>query len=173
MLVILSGPVGVGKTRTGRALSALLQEGGTPHTLVDFDALTYTYPRAPDDPFGTRVALVGLAHLWRAATATTAQAPSRHLIVPRVIEDRREAEAIADATDHDAFALIHLTAPLDVLHARLRARETGAALSWHLTRAAELASSLPTPGLEGHVVQTDAHTPRQVAAEIQNRLSLR
>ena len=51
-LLLISGPVGVGKTTVANELSTLLEVDGIAHTFVDLDALTYTFPRSASDAFG-------------------------------------------------------------------------------------------------------------------------
>lgn len=59
-LILISGPVGVGKTTTASALSDALNTHGASHCLVDLDGLRYTYPRPKDDRFGLRLGLKNL-----------------------------------------------------------------------------------------------------------------
>ena len=63
-LLIISGPVGVGKTTTAEELSAILEGEEVDHSFVDLDGLAKTYPRPPDDRFGVRIALRNLRAVW-------------------------------------------------------------------------------------------------------------
>lgn len=81
-LLVISGPVGVGKTTVGNEVSNVLNRQGIAHTFIDIDSLAETYPRPPDDRFGNRLALLNLRDVW----ANCVAAGSRNLIVARVVE---------------------------------------------------------------------------------------
>ena len=166
MLLILSGAVGVGKTSVGAALSRQMRQDDVPHCFVDMDALTHTYPRPDHDPFGTQIALAALGPLWSKARA----AGARHLIVPRVIERRAEAEAIAQATNHESYTLVRLFADEATLHSRLRPREPEEEHAWYLNRATQLAASLARAALEDLCLDTTDKLVSEVATEIRSNL---
>ncbi|MBE9028535.1 ATP-binding protein [filamentous cyanobacterium LEGE 11480] len=56
-VLIISGPVGVGKTSVANAVSEELIHHAIPHTFVDLDQLRYTYPRPIGDRFGSQLGL--------------------------------------------------------------------------------------------------------------------
>jgi len=64
-VLVLSGPVGVGKTSVGEEVSEVLNTQGIPHTFVDFDQLRYTYPRIPKDPWNNGLGLKNLNAIWK------------------------------------------------------------------------------------------------------------
>jgi len=59
-LLIISGPVGVGKTTVAEELNSILSREGIAHTYIDLDVLAETYPRLADDRFNSRLALRNL-----------------------------------------------------------------------------------------------------------------
>src|SRR5437899_10227382 len=64
--IIVTGPVGVGKTTVAQEMGLLLLDAKVPHATVDFDQLTACYPRpADDDRWGTKLGLLNLAALWK------------------------------------------------------------------------------------------------------------
>ena len=64
--IIVTGPVGVGKTTVAEEMGMLLLAAKVPHATVDFDQLTACYPRpADDDRWGTKLGLMNLAALWK------------------------------------------------------------------------------------------------------------
>lgn len=66
-VVVITGPVGVGKTTTAGALSDLLKQHDMLHTMIDMDALRVTYPSPPDDRFNERLGHRNLADVTRNA----------------------------------------------------------------------------------------------------------
>lgn len=161
-LLLISGPCGVGKTSTGSALSLMLEDAGIPHTFMDMDALTYTFPRSADDRFGDALALKNLAAIWVNAHA----AGAKYLIVPRVAETADYSAKVAAATGIDRVRLCRLTAPNDILSTRVHRRETGEQADWHEKRAWELAEILEALGGEDIKIDTGGKTQEVVAAEL-------
>ncbi|MGE5592467.1 MAG: GrpB family protein [Betaproteobacteria bacterium] len=161
-VVVLSGAVGVGKTAVANEVSDLLSCAGVPHAFVDFDALTQCYPRSPGDAFGDAVGLANLAHVWRNARSCGA----RCLVVARVVESREELDGVRDAVPGADIAVVRLAASPSVLAERVRMRERGHGLQWHLGRAIQLAQALEQAAVEDHLVQSDGRTVREVAREV-------
>jgi GrpB-like predicted nucleotidyltransferase (UPF0157 family) len=165
-VIVLSGPVGVGKSAVASELSGTLSSAGVPHALVDFDVLTACYPYSPGDRFGHGLGCANLAHVWRNARSCGA----RCLVMARVVETREELEGFRDAVPGADIVVVRLAASLPVLEERVRARERGHSLEWHLQRAAELADGLRQAAIEDYLVQTDGRTVADVAAEIVARV---
>lgn len=161
-ILVISGPCGVGKTSTGAALSGLLQDAKVPHTFIDMDALTYTYPRPEHDRFADALALKNLSAIWSNARA----AGARYLIVPRVAETKDYAVNMGHALGIDTVHLCRLVASNDDLSHRIRSRSTGAAADWHEKRAWELSDILETLGGEDIKIDTTDKTKDMVAAEL-------
>ncbi len=160
-VIALSGPVGVGKTTVMMAVGDLLQEAGVAHALADRDALSEIWPRSPGDPFAAALAVANLGQLWRHARC----AGARCLIVAGVLETASDAAALAEVVPGAQVQVVQLTAPPDVLADRLRQRESGAGLDWHLQRAAVLAKQLALSGPPALVVDATASVAR-VAARV-------
>src|SRR5687767_2659899 len=87
-VVLITGPVGVGKTTIALEASNLLQEAKMPHAVIDLDTLSWCYPAPDDDYYRTSLALQNLADVWPNYAAAGAQ----RLILVRVIEARAELE---------------------------------------------------------------------------------
>jgi energy-coupling factor transporter ATP-binding protein EcfA2 len=161
-LVVVSGPVGVGKTTVSEELSGLLEADKISHTFVDLDGLAKTYPRQPNDKFGERIALRNLGDVWKNARKLGV----KNLIVARVVESAEGAERIERAVGAVASCIFQLNASDSSLLARVRHREIGAARAWHEKRALELGAKLRSSNVADVQIETDDKTAPQIAQEI-------
>lgn len=161
-LLLISGPVGVGKTAVANELSTLLEQDRVPHTFVDLDALTYTFPREPTDPFGNGLAMENLFAIWK----NSRKRDSKNLIIPRVVETFDYAEKIANVVGIADPIVCRLTASDEILLERVRTREIGSNLAWHETRSLELSKALAETRIENFCVSTDGRSITDVATEI-------
>lgn len=161
-LLVISGPVGVGKTTVGYEASALLTRRRIPHTFVDLDGLAQTHPRPKDDRFGERLALRNLRGVW----ANCAAAGSRNLIVARVVERQADLDRIADVVPDAKPFVCQLRAADETLVERVRRREVGPETRWHEERALQLSRSLSQTAPADHRIGTDGRTVTDIAQEI-------
>ncbi len=166
-LLIISGPVGVGKTSSAQEVSNVLVERSVPHTLLDLDCLAGTYPRDPNDRFGSKLMLANLRSVWRNCAA----AGSKNLILARVIETEKGKDDIAECIPHAAAIVCQLQAGNDTLVNRVRKREIGSGAQWHEQRSLELAASLKNGAPADFVVDTDDKSIVDVANEIVSQVS--
>jgi hypothetical protein len=153
-VLVVTGPVGVGKTTVGWEIAEVLEERDIRYCFFDPDALHF-HPRPPDDRFGYRVSLAALDAAWPLMGV-------ERLIIPIVVERRSALDHFADAE----VTVVRLTAPADVLEQRIRKREIGAGLDWHLARSAELTAHWSEHPVEDFVVETEGRTVREIADEI-------
>jgi len=167
-LLILSGPVGVGKTTVGHEMSERLAHLAIPHTFVDLDALAQTYPRPDGDPFGTGLALRNLTQVWSNGRAAGAQI----LIVARVVETGGDVAAIERAVALSPAMVCQLQASEQTLVDRVARREVGAGLERHRKRALELARSLASSGPADFTVETDHGALADIADDVLRRTGL-
>jgi len=165
-LVIISGPVGVGKTTTGEELSAILEAEGVGHTFIDLDGLSKTYPRPMDDRFGEDLALKNLRAVW----THSREMGTRNLIVARVIETAAGAERIAQSVDASNSIIIQLNASDSHLLSRVRKREIGSGTDWHERRAIELARKFQRLSVAHIKIDTDERSIGSIAREIRQHL---
>lgn len=165
-LVIISGPVGVGKTSVGNEISVQLEGRGVAHTFVDLDTLAMTFPRPADDPFASRLACTNLRDIW----TNCAAAGSRNLIVARVIESPRHVAEIQAAVPGSVATVCQLRASDETLVARVGRREIGSEYEWHANRAVELAQSLPATAPPDFFVDTEGRAVPDIANDIVSRV---
>lgn len=164
-LLIVTGPVGVGKTSVGYAISESFDSASVAHAFVDVDGLTRFFPRPEDDPYATSLATKNLAAVWsnfQAAGATC-------LIVADVIESCDDLDRIRSAVDGAAILLVRLFASDLTLERRLRGRESDSNLGWYLRRAKVLSEEMHEAGLEDLLVDTDGKSIDEITREILDR----
>jgi len=133
-MLVLTGPVGVGKTTVAQAISDLLSEHGLAHAVVDQDWLRSCLPGPPHDPFQMALGLKNLAAVW----ANYRAAGAERLIIADVVETQSDRAHYQTAVPGADLTVVRLHATLPTLHARLARRDAGASLVWHQQRAAEL-----------------------------------
>ena len=162
-MIIVTGPVGVGKTTVTGEMGAMLSEAGVPHATVDFDELTRSV-RDRDDDWGNRLGLANLKAVWR----NYRRAGAGRLIVARVIESRRDIAGFRAAIPGADITVVRLRAPVRTLQARVRRRGAagGIDVGWHVARAAVLGPLLERQGPADVVVETDGRRRDAVAKEI-------
>lgn len=162
--LFLNGTVGVGKSTTADAISALLIERGVPHGIIDLDALRAGWPAPAGDPFNTALQFANL----RPVAANHRAAGARVLILPGVIEDAAEVQRYRDATGGLPLTVVRLTVDARLGETRLRARhrDDPAGRDWHLHRFGELDAVLDAARIPGPVVDTSGLTPREIAVRV-------
>jgi adenylylsulfate kinase len=164
--IIVTGPVGVGKSTVAEAMGYQLLAAKVPHANVDFDQLTAGYPRpADDDQWGTKLGLSNLAAMWR----NYQLAGARRLIIARVVESRSELDGYRQAVPGADIQLVRLRAAPETLQARVRRRGPWRDMEWHLARAVELAAQMDAQHLEDVLIETDDRDAVTVARDVLHR----
>ena len=160
-VLVITGPVGVGKTTTAAAVSWLLGEQGIRHAQVDLDEIGIVLPSLADDPWHELLTHRNLACMW----ANFQQVGAERLILSRVLEARSLLTRIESAVPGAAVTVVRLRAPLAVIHARIRGRSQGND-DWHLDRATELVDAMDEQLVEDHLIENEALTVRGAAEEV-------
>ncbi|HVB20420.1 MAG TPA: AAA family ATPase [Ktedonobacteraceae bacterium] len=164
-VMLITGPVGAGKTTVASIVSELLESVQIAHAFVDIDSLRWSYPSPAHDRFRTELAMKNLAAIWpnfQAAGAT-------HLVLADVLESREDLVQYSRAVPGADILVVRLRASLDTLLTRLRIREIGAGLDWHLQRAAVLSQQMDRDKVEDILVDTDEKSVAAIAHEILTR----
>jgi adenylylsulfate kinase len=159
-VIALSGSVGVGKTAVLGEIHDILSGLSVPHACVERDALAYSWP--VQGPFNDVLALHNLASVW----INFREAGATRLVIAGVLERADDLEGYRRAIPGAAITTCRLVASETTRFARLRSREHGAGLEWHLHRTVELEGILETARLEDFVVTNDDRPLRAVAAEV-------
>lgn len=162
--LLVTGPVGAGKTTTVVAVGGLLRERGVPHAVVDLDWLSRAWPNPDHDPFGQDLELENLRHVARTFLAGGA----RRLLLAGVLEEPSARERYAAAVGVP-LVVCRLRVPPDDLRARLHRRHADdpEGLAWHLHRAVELEAVLTAAAIGDAVVDVPVGAgEREVAAAV-------
>ncbi|TBN58337.1 hypothetical protein EYE40_13565 [Glaciihabitans arcticus] len=159
--IFINGTVGVGKTTLAEALSELETE---PHAIIDLDAIRRLYPAPPDDPFRHELELENLA----AIAVNYRRAGAERFIVAGVIEEADEVRRYVAALRSTGVFVCRLVARPDVLEARIRRRHADDpdGMTWHLTRAGELAKILEEEALDDLVLDASDASPVTLANDV-------
>ena len=156
-MLLITGPVGVGKTTTADAVSYLLAERGIRHACVDLPQIGKAFPVPESDPWNEELSHRNLASMWQNFQAVGAE----RLIVSRVLESSSGLRRISEAVPGAEITVVRLRAPLSVVHRRIRARN--AQPEWFLNAATELSQTMELHALEDFVVDNEAMSADETA----------
>lgn len=161
-VLVLTGPVGAGKTSVLGEISYILNERGVPHAAIEMDALSDYCPRPTYDPYGTDVALRNLGAIWPNFRAAGAD----RLVLNHHVRTEYDLERLLEVIPGTEVTVVRLRAPLEVLQNRVRQRELGSGLAWHVARAAEAAVLFDESPIPAIVMETADKTVDVLAREI-------
>jgi hypothetical protein len=163
-VLLITGPVGVGKSTIAAEAARQLREADTPHALVDLDRVEECWPVPADDPWNERLSHRNLACMW----ANFRDAGADRLLLVRVLEARSLLRQVTEAVPGAEITVVRLRAPLAVLHARIRSREASDP-SWFLGAATHTAEVLEQARVEDHLVDNEDRPAAEVAEEVLHR----
>ncbi len=160
--ILITGPVGVGKTSVAWGVADQLRARKMPYAMLDLDAVMECYPAPPDDPYNFRLVLRNLAALW----PNYREAGATRLVLNWVVESRSELADYERSLPDVAFTIVRLRASVETIQARLRQRAADFDLEWALARGKQLAEEMDAAHVEDVLVDTEGKTVDQVAEEI-------
>jgi len=105
-ILIVTGPVGAGKTSAAEAVFDLLSADKTPCAVIDFDWLTAAYPPPAGDRFNFRLGIKNLSSIIPNYLALGIKL----FIIPTVVEHKEEIETIKEIIKGTDIFVIRLTA---------------------------------------------------------------
>jgi len=164
-VLVITGPVGVGKSAIAAEAAWLLRQADVPHALVDLDLIEQCWPVPADDPGNERVSHRNLACMW----ASFRQAGADRLIFARVLETRSLLRRVAEAVPNAQITVVRLRAPLAVLHERIRSRKASDP-DWFLDAATHTAEVFERAQVEDHLVDNENRPAAVVAGEVLHRV---
>ncbi len=118
-VLLITGPLGVGKTTVLDEVAERLRAARVAFAAVDLDALSWAHPPAPgDDQYRSALMFQNLASVWQ----NFRNAGAERLICARVVESRDELDRYRTAIPGAAITVARLRASYETLLARLAHR---------------------------------------------------
>ena len=167
-VVVITGPVGSGKSTVAATLCDLLAANDCRNAYVDMDSLRWLYPAHPEDRFSARLGFQNLAAIW----PNLLDAGATCVVLADVVEDMVQRETYESLMPGSMVTIVRLNVPLNLILERLANRESGADLEWHRQRAPELQAIMERAAVGDLVLDVGTRSPHAVATEIAHRLNL-
>lgn len=160
-VLVVTGPIGVGKTAVLHEADSLLLSAGSCHATIELEELARCWSPAVEP---ARVAFVhrNLGAVW----ANFRAAGADRLLLSALVGRRSDVEGVVDAVPGAAPAIARLHAPLPVLEQRIRTREAAHAVDGELDGARWWARHFEQEHPEDFLVASDARPVREVAGEL-------
>ena len=166
IVIVVTGPVGSGKSTTAWALHDMLADSRIPTALIDMDYLRCAWPQVTE--WNHKLGYDNFS-----AIAVNHQAIGvRCFVMADVVESLEQRSEYEQAVPGAKVVIVRLDVPMDVIESRLHGRETPESVDWYLARAPELQEILTRNGIGDLVVEVRGHSPAEVAKEIFDRLEL-
>jgi hypothetical protein len=161
-VLMVTGPVGVGKTAVTGEASRLLGEAGMPHAMADLAVIGVCWPPPTHDPWNEVLIHRNLACMW----ANYQRAGASRLLLCRVLEARSLLARVAEAVPGADITVARLRARRELIRERILSREAGRDPQWYLDAAAYLFDRMEHAGVEDHVVDNDDRPVARVATDV-------
>ena len=159
-VLVVTGPIGVGKTAVLHEADSILVQREAHHATVELEEIArcWTAGVAP-----SRVAFVSqnLATLW----SNFAGVGATRLLLSALVERRQDVERISEAVPGAVVAVARLHAPLAVLEQRIRLREL-ASPDGELDGARWWTRHFEVEHPEDYVVESDRRPIREIAVDL-------
>lgn len=163
--ILITGPVGSGKTTVAIEASAQLEAAGIAHALVDTDELGRIFPAPPGDPHKTALTQRNLAAVWENLRAAGAPRLILTLVAASL---KRELLWVRAAVPGAQITVVRLRTSESTLLERARRREVGSGEVYHARRSVEQARAMASEadGEGTIVVETTGRQVVDIAGEV-------
>lgn len=159
-VLLLTGPVGVGKSAVLHEADELLIRAEIPHATVVLEEIARCWPTGTHEPPAEPIAYRNLALLWPNFAAQGAQ----RLLLEQLVEHASQLRQLRSTLPTATITVVRLTAQLSLIEERLRAREPYP--DGELAAARWLTPRMDLGGVEDHVVENGQRSLREVATEV-------
>lgn len=159
-VLLVTGPIGVGKTTVLLEADALLIAAGARHATVELEDIARCWTAATESS-RARIVYQNLAALWSNFTSVGAS----RLLLGGLVQQRSELRLIKEAVPGAGVTVVRLHAPLPVLERRIQRREAGPP-EGELDGARWWTEHFDAVRVEDHLVDTDARTVHDIAREV-------
>jgi hypothetical protein len=163
-VLVVTGPIGVGKTAVLHEVDALLVAAGSHHATVELEEIARCWTPGTE-PARRAFAYDNLAALWSNFAAVGAD----RLILSALVESRSDIERDLEVIPGAVVTIARLHAPLAVLEQRIRSREAGDAVEGELDGARWWTRHFEEQQPEDFVVESDAGSLRGIAEDLLRR----
>lgn len=163
-MLVVTGPIGVGKTAVLHEADVRLIAAGSRHATVELEELARCWSPAigPDrETFVHR----NLAAVW----ANFAAVEADRLLLSALVERRSDVDRVVEAVPGAAVTIARLHATMPVLERRIRSREAGDAAEGELDGARWWTQRFEDEHPEDFVVEAGTRPVREVAEELLRR----
>lgn len=159
-VLVVTGPVGVGKSTVLNEAEVILASAGLSHAAVVMHEIARCGPAAPGDPWNEQLMWRNLAALW---SNYSAQGVDR-LLLEWLIERREQLHPINAAVPNATITIARLRAPLEVIEGRISRREPDP--DGELSAARWWAPRMDNWHYEDFLVDASGPSVREIAAEV-------
>ena len=156
-VLLITGSMGSGKTSMLGEASDILEQKQIVHGCLDLDWLAHVSGVTPRDLLERNIA---------AAAGNFAAVGIDRLLIAGAVETRTELERIQHAVDAPRIVTCRLRAPIDVMEARVSARERGIHAQRYIDRVRVLEKLLDDVALEEFEVDTGHNSITSAATEM-------
>lgn len=159
-VLVLTGPIGVGKTAVLHEADVQLINAGVDHATVELEDVARCWTERMDHD---RAAVVyrNLAALWSNFAAVDAS----RLLLSVLVEQRSDLRRVSEAVPEAAVTVVRLHAPLPVLEERIRLREPGSP-EGEIDGARWWTEHFESTQPEDHLVETADRPVENIAREV-------
>lgn len=163
-LLLIGGGAGVGKTTVAWEVSAVLQENGTAHCLIEGDYMDQIHPAPEGDPHRTAITERNIAAVWSNYAAL-----GQHRLIYTNTVSVLEGPMVSRAMGSGEIKVtrILLTGEETTVRQRLAQREIGSQLHAHIERSLRMARHLDEEAPVGTVrIPTDSRSVQDIAMRV-------
>jgi adenylylsulfate kinase len=155
--LLITGSMGSGKTSMLGEASDILQQRHVVHGCLDLDWLAHVSGLPAADLLERNLSAVA---------ANFAAVGIDRVVIAGAVETRAELERIKRAVDVQRIVTCRLRAPLEVMEARVSARERGIFATRYIDRVRVLEKLLDDAGLEDFEIATGSRSITRAATEM-------